>query len=131
MSRTDVHAPDWVKERDPLWRANYVEDHNHSWYVTGHEKVTDSAGVVRWVSIWKRVERCDLDVYLEDTNHRVRTACSVRFVYTGQRHCGCKMCTGQISRRLDRRSERRRAKRLIKVGRWEEVSFPDRSRLSW
>ena len=64
MSRTDVHAPSWVKARDPLWRANYVEDHNHSWYSTGHERAQDEDGSWCYRSIWARVERCDLDVFV-------------------------------------------------------------------
>src|SRR5690606_9708720 len=121
-SRTDVHAPGWVKERDPLWRDCFKEDHNHSWYVTGHEKVTDSEGRVRWASIWKKVERCDLDVYLKDVDFRVRTACSIVYSHKGRNiHCGCNLCTNQVGRRLANRSDRQKAKRALRDGRWDEV----------
>jgi hypothetical protein len=83
MSRTDVHRPAWVQERDPELRHLFVEYHDH------------------------RAGRCDLDVYLS-TPGWVRTTCSVRYVGGRNIYCGCHLCTGQPGRRLAHRQERTR-----------------------
>lgn len=128
MSRTDVHAPAWVKERDPAWRTHYTEDHNHSWHSVGHEKITTPDGHTTYKTIWKKVERCDLDEYLA-ANSWVRTACQIRLISRGRNiDCGCHLCTGQIYRRLGNRSDRQKAKRLLRDGRWDEAAVVRRSR---
>jgi hypothetical protein len=83
MSRTDVHAPWWVKERDPLWRDHFVEHHDHSTSV------------------------CDLAAYLAAGNTWTSTTCYI--TWTPRRRnigCGCRMCTGQHGRKLGRRQQR-------------------------
>jgi hypothetical protein len=128
MSRTDVHAPAWVKERDPAWRSHYTEDHNHSWHSVGHEKVLSEDGHPTWKTIWKKVERCDLDEYLA-ANSWVRTACQIRLISRGRNiDCGCNMCTGQIHRRLGRRAERQTTKRLLRDQRWDDIQGKHRWR---
>jgi hypothetical protein len=95
MSRTDVHVPHWVKEKDPLWRRHFVEVHNH-------ENGT-----------------CDLHLRLEARGW-IRTRCYINIHWQGRQiHCGCKMCTNQIGRRLGNRRERHDAKRAIRKGAWD------------
>ncbi len=128
MSRTDVHAPAWVKERDPLWRAHYVEDHNHAQYVIGHEKRNTEDGHTYYASIWKMVERCDLDEYLAARGW-ARTACHIRMINAGRNvGCGCRMCTGQTWRKFGNRTERYTTKKLLRADRWDEVGG---SRRQW
>jgi hypothetical protein len=81
MSRTDVHRPGWVKERDPHLRHLFREHHNHA---TGP---------------------CDLQDYLTGQGW-TRTRCYL--AYTGGRNifCGCQLCTEQHGRKLARRQER-------------------------
>ncbi|HEY6019328.1 MAG TPA: hypothetical protein VIY48_05315 [Candidatus Paceibacterota bacterium] len=101
MSRTDVHTPYWVKKNDPAWRDFFIERHDHT--------------------------RGECTLHLDSFR-----GCYLGDSYRGKNiHCGCGMCTGQITRRLDRRSERQRSKRLIKDGRWDEASYVNRSHLSW
>lgn len=128
MSRTDVHAPGWVKERDPLWRANHREHHNHHQYVIGHEKVKTEDGHTKYKPIWKKVERCDLDDYLALRGWSyTRTACSIQFWSNGRNvHCGCNLCTNFIGRRHDRRVGRQKAKRDLRAGRWDEGLYRGR-----
>lgn len=121
MSRTDVHAPAWVKERDPLWRSNHRESHNHLWQRVGSEKVVYEDGRIHWEPIWEKVERCDLDVYLA-AREWVRTACRIEYVHTGRNiYCGCNMCTGKIYRKLSRKADRTQTKRLLRSGRWDDI----------
>ena len=121
MSRTDVHAPSWVKERDPLWRSHYTECHNHAWRVVGREKIISGDGHPTWKIIWEKVERCDLDDYLAGRGF-VRTACQMRVISAGRNvDCGCRMCSGQIWRLLSNRAERHATKNLLRSGRWEEI----------
>jgi len=90
MSRTDVHAPNWVKERDPAWRHYFVEDHDHS---SGD---------------------CDLNAYLAG-RQRKRTRCTIRWRARGRNICcGCPMCTGKEWRKMDRRQERYEGRRLAR-----------------
>lgn len=121
MSRTDVHAPAWVKQRDPLWRSHYVESHNHAWYSVGHEKVTSEGGYPTWRTIWEKVERCDLDDYLAATGW-IRTACQIRLRSFGRNiDCGCHLCTDHFWHRLSNRASRHQAKKLLRSGRWEDI----------
>jgi hypothetical protein len=83
MSRTDVHAPWWVKERDPGWRGHFAEDHDHS---TGP---------------------CDLARRVAAGRNWVRTRCSIVLVNRRRNiGCGCPLCTGQAGRKRGRRQER-------------------------
>ena len=128
MSRTDVHAPAWVKERDPAWRSCFKESHNHSWHIYGYEKRKDRPGLDLYKPIWKRVDRCDLDVYLAARGW-VRTACQIVYAHRGRNiFCGCGMCTGKDDRKLGNRSDRQRTKRLIRSGRWDEDMVSQRGR---
>jgi len=104
MSRTDVHTPNWVKKLQPEWRAFFVEHHDHS----------------------------DRECNFSPNNDNWKNECLLGERGYGRNiHCGCKMCTGQIQRRKDRRSERQRAKRAILAGRWDDASYVNRSHLSW
>lgn len=128
MSRTDVHAPSWVKERDPAWRANYTEVHNHHQHIVGHEKHTDAEGHTSYRAIYQRVEECQLPVFLA-AHKWVRTSCYISYVHTGRNiHCGCHLCTGHQGRRLANRVDRQRARRLLREGRFDEVVAPRRQR---
>lgn len=100
MSRTDVHAPYWVKKLQPEWRAFFVEWHNH----TKH----------------------DCNFSIKNENYR---DCLLGSVNRGKNiFCGCSMCTGQVWRRLSNRSERYKAKRLLLDQRWDEVTGKSRWR---
>jgi len=123
MSRTDVHAPNWVKERDPLWRDQYKEVHNHGWHITGSVKHVDEDGYVSYKPVGRKVERCELDDYLNVREcGYVRTACYVTLA-PGCRNicCGCNMCTGKIYRKLSRKVDRSRTKRLLRKGSWDDI----------
>src|SRR5689334_10105567 len=122
MSRTDVHAPEWVKERDPLWRDQYKEVHNHGWHTTGSQKHVDEDGYVSYRPIGRRVERCELEDYLA-AREWVRTACYIT-LRPGCRNicCGCQMCTGQFYRKLSRKADRSRTKRLLRAQRWDDIN---------
>lgn len=81
MSRTDVHAPAWVKERDPGWRHAFVEVHDH------------------------RAGRCDIDQH--DPSDWQASSCHITLRWTGRNiHCGCRLCTGHHWRKLDNRRQR-------------------------
>jgi hypothetical protein len=94
MSRTDVHTPMWAKKLQPEWRDFFVEWHVH----TQHP--------------------CNFDVRNEDYRDCLLGMSSRR----RNIHCGCAMCSGQIYRRLSRRANRYNAKRLLRSGRWDDVS---------
>lgn len=82
MSRTDVHTPYWVKMRDPGWRANFQEHHDH------------------------RDGVCDLADFLAAA-HWTRTRCRIELALVdGNVHCGCRLCTGQAGRKHGRRQQR-------------------------
>lgn len=96
MSRTDVHAPGWVKERDPAWwRTHFAERHRHV------RQFWDPQ-TQRW-SVQRAVD-CDLDRFLageRDTN------CSMRLTGAPTNiSCGCRICTGHDERKRARRRER-------------------------
>lgn len=121
MSRTDVHAPNWVKERDPLWRDQFKEVHNHGWLSDGSEKHVDEDGYTSYKRTWRKVERCELDIYLS-ARQWVRTACYVTLA-PGCRNicCGCNMCTGQTFRKLSRKVDRLQTRRLLRSERWDDI----------
>lgn len=128
MSRTDVHAPCWVKERDPLWRDQYKEVHNHTWQYERSEKHKDEDGYTYYKSIYRKVERCELDEYLA-AREWVRTACYITLA-PGCRNisCGCHMCTGHIYRKLSRKADRLQTKRLLRLERWDDIHKGNRWR---
>lgn len=95
MSRTDVHAPAWVKEHDPAWRREMVADHNHT--VSEHWDPQLRRHLVR------RLVPCDLPKFLAGANG---TRCRMRYAGGRNVYCGCNLCTGQAGRRLARRQER-------------------------
>lgn len=93
MSRTDVHAPDWVKQRDPGWRAHYRAGHDHS-----HGP-------------------CDLHFY-DGRALWAATNCHLYLVSSDRNiHCGCRLCTGHDDRRADRRHDRHEARRRLREAR--------------
>lgn len=106
MSRTDVHAPAWVKDRDPAWHNEYREDHNHGQWVVRWEHHPR-----KWVPIYETVTRCDLGDFLAGAQ---KTAC--RMSYAGHRniYCGCWMCTGHPWQRQDRRRLRHMEQRMLR-----------------
>lgn len=81
MSRTDVHRPAWVKERDPAMRSQFRAHHNHA---TGP---------------------CDLDAHMAAKGW-TRTRCYPTYIGGRNIYCGCKMCTGQPWRKLAHRKDR-------------------------
>lgn len=92
MSRTDAHDPYWVKRQSPEWRRFFVEHHEHTDHICNFS--------VKNVS-WK-------DCGLADRNIGKNI------------HCGCNMCTGQYSRRQDRRGQRHLARKVLRSGKWED-----------
>lgn len=100
MSRTDVHAPWWVKERDPLWRQHFQEVHDHS------------------------RGPCDLLRFLSSRRY-VRTSCYIEIRWQGRQiHCGCRMCTDQVGHQLQRRHDRHVTKQALKADRWDQGPGP-------
>ena len=97
MSRTDVHAPCWVKERDPAWRAHFTETHQH------HNIIRLARGGGGWTRAVRTFTGCDLDQFLAGARD---TFCSMR--YTGRRNifCGCRLCTGHDWNRLHHQQQR-------------------------
>jgi hypothetical protein len=88
MSRTDVHAPAWVKERDPGWAHAFHEQHDH------------------------RHGRCDLDRH--DTRNWRCSHCHIQSRWTGRNiHCGCPLCTGHHWNRAERRRDRHQWRRRL------------------
>ena len=81
MSRTDVHRPMWVLERDPTIRHWFVEEHNHEKGPCDLDRFT--------FRDWRRGQRCYLNI---------SGACP--------NLCGCKLCTGWPTRWQERRQER-------------------------
>jgi hypothetical protein len=81
MSRTLNHVPAWVKERSPLWRDAFYEEHDHS---TGP---------------------CDIGNH--DPGNWRASRCHINYRNIGRNHfCGCHMCTGHDGRKTARRQER-------------------------
>ncbi len=82
MSRTYVHEPYHVKVFAPMWRSHFREAHRHD------------------------EGPCDLDQF-DPRAPWSATRCHIDLALLGRNiHCGCRMCTGQFSRRLSRRRER-------------------------
>lgn len=98
MSRTDIHRPGWVKERDPHLRQQHRVEHDH-WH-RDHWDPELKRYLVR-LSV-----PCDLHLAHAGPGW-TWTRC--RYTYVGQQHqCGCKQCTGQDGRKVARRQERAR-----------------------
>jgi hypothetical protein len=97
MSRTDVHRPAWVQERDHTMRREFVAEHRH----TIVEDYDQDSG--RWLV--RREVPCDLEEHL--TGHGwARTRCGLRYVGGRNTFCGCQLCTGRAPRKLARKQER-------------------------
>ncbi len=73
MSRTDVHRPKWVQDRDRLTRP-MIEVHRHE---TGP---------------------CDLDAWRAQKGHHHRSRCYLLYVGGRNPYCGCRLCTGHDGR---------------------------------
>lgn len=78
MSRTDVHRPPRVQEKDPYLQGDYVDVHRHE------------GG------------SCDLSEYLESDGGG-ETDCYRAYVGWRNTYCGCRMCTAQFHRKLHQR----------------------------
>ncbi|MFG3710806.1 hypothetical protein [Micromonospora sp. NPDC047730] len=94
MSRTDVHRPFWVQERDPHLRREFRVDHNH-WQFEHWDPE-------RRQYLVKRSIPCDLHKR-EGKTRKVWTRCAPTF--TGTRGC-CGLCADQPRRKRRRRQER-------------------------
>lgn len=101
MSKTWVHQPWWVKQRDPRWRNHFRVDHSHE------------DGI------------CDLAVFLaREEGYWVRNGCRIDIRWQGRQiHCGCRMCTDQKSRKLSRRRERHQIRMALTQGDWDTASL--------
>jgi hypothetical protein len=95
MSRTDVHAPAWVKEHDPAWRHHFEPVHVHT--VQEHWDAQQQRWLVR------REVPCDLADFRTGARN---TRCRLRPVGGRNIYCGCRNCTGYYGRRWSRRRER-------------------------
>lgn len=103
MSRTWVHQPWWVKERDPRWRDHFQEIHNHD------------KGV------------CTLADYLANRANYIGGRCHISWCWRGRQvHCGCRMCSAHWSRRSLRRWERHQAHLALVAEDWDRamLHFP-------
>lgn len=105
MSRTDVHRPGWVQERDPHNRRHFVADHNH----TIHEAWDPQQR--RWLV--RRAVDCDLHAFLAAKGW-APTRCRMRYIGGRNIYCGCDMCTGRHWQRLARRRERHQWRRTAR-----------------
>ncbi|MFC4022045.1 hypothetical protein ACFOW4_29475 [Micromonospora sp. GCM10011542] len=81
MTRTDIHRPERVQQRDPLMRHWFTDTHEHG------------------------RGPCDLDEFLASPD-RIRTRCYRQTSAQAPNLCGCQLCTFQSQRRLGRRQER-------------------------
>lgn len=114
MSRTFVHAPAWVKDRDRGWQRWYREVHHH---VARTYWVKDRSG---WVLRVEPFTGCDLVAFYAGQRD---TFC--RTVYTGGRniYCGCRLCTGadwaRVGRRRQRHTWRRDRARMLHTQDWD------------
>lgn len=95
MSRTDVHAPARVKDRDPAWRSHFTPEHRHV-----IQECWDPE-LCRYLV--RRTVMCDLDRFLAGEE---KTHCQMRYTGPNNIMCGCRMCTGQADRKHGRRRER-------------------------
>ena len=96
MSRTDVHRPWWVLERDPHMRRDFKPDHNH-WILTDWDPE---------LGTWRtRLSApCDLGQGRLGPGPR-DTRCT--FYPSGRRRfCSCGLCGQQAARRYSHRQER-------------------------
>lgn len=92
MSRTDVHAPYWVKLRDPGWASYFTDEHRHQ---TGE---------------------CTLEAFLADPHLTYWQGCYRNIVSQDSNvHCGCRMCTNQHGRRNARRADRVELRRQLRT----------------
>ncbi len=106
MSRTYVHAPHWVKVRHPQWRAYFREAHRHD---TGP---------------------CDLDRF-DPRAMWSATSCHIDLAPGGRNICcGCRMCTGQLWRKVCHRRIRTVARSRLReaVKTRSDVDIPTRMR---
>jgi hypothetical protein len=113
MSRTDVHRPGWVQEREPTLRRHMVARHYH--WLNEYDLCTHEPPCRGHVRLHRYDDRpyhlvrhpaaCDLHLF-EAAKGRKVTRCQL--VYRGGRniYCGCRGCTGHDERRQRRRRER-------------------------
>ncbi len=102
MSGTHVHAPGWVKDRDPEWRKEMQEIHRHV-AERFHVYKRNRDGTREWSAVVRPFTGCDLAEFLAGKNH---TFCYLQYVGGRNIYCGCNLCTGQTGRRRDRRHAR-------------------------
>lgn len=95
MARTDVHRPLRALLRDPTISGWFTEHHDH------------------------RTGSCDLGDFTPNNFRRIGdpTRCYRWFGPGAPNLCGCRMCTGQDWRRVDRRRKRHRARTELHVAR--------------
>jgi hypothetical protein len=98
MSRTDVHRPWWVQERDPHVRRDLLPHHNH-WVLEDWDPE-----LRMWRS--RRSVPCDLDERLSAAGYR-GTRCML-YPNGRRRFCPCRRCGTHPGHKLARRQERTR-----------------------
>jgi hypothetical protein len=96
MSRTDVHRPWWVLERDPHMRRDFVPHHNH-WALEDWDPE-----LRRWRI--RRTVACDLAERLTGPGGK-DTRC-VLYPSGSRRFCSCPLCGQQAARKQGHRRER-------------------------
>lgn len=90
MSRTDVHAPEWVKIKDPLWRFAFTPWHCKKCRLNQ--------------------QACDIDTATQRHGHNrgwSASDCYSTPAAIGRNvNCGCPMCTGHLGGRHRRHADR-------------------------
>lgn len=97
MSKTRKTRPLIVKIFDPTDKSvDIAESHSHE---DGLECDLPS--------------RKDLKAIIDAHQKGIYTRCDYTFSYVGKNLCGCKQCTGQDDRKIERRKTRHSAKKVI------------------
>lgn len=99
MSRTLAHRP-WAAWFDTP--SNCVEEHCH----------VDGPCDLPPLDVWRRHLRASASAPWRCGWELDRDRLPNR--------CGCALCTGSVTRRMDRRADRQRARRQLRTGRWRE-----------
>jgi hypothetical protein len=120
MSRTDVHRPPWVQVQDKLLHRHMSIAHHH-W-----ERDCYDSELREWLV--ERTAPCDVDT----PGGRCERWPRGRNLF-----CGCRMCTGQPSRRRARRRDRtvlrtqlRTAVKTAPADR-EDIDIPGPAPIDW
>lgn len=104
MSRTLAHRP-WIAWFDTP--SNRIEEHHHEHGPCDLPPLSELCGHGAFLDGLDRRCRWTLD------EHRLPN------------RCGCALCSGSWSRRMDRREDRHRSKLLLRTGRWRDECRDD------